>query len=922
MRARQTWWLWPAAAAFFGYFALLSWSALGGPADPGFELAFGPSGISVVSLRPGAASRAGFRAADRIVAAGGLRPRTRLDWRVVAANWEAGRAEPFTVERDGRVLQLTMFPDSRDWEDWRSPGAIVPWILLLLRLATLLLAIGVAWRARGNAAALAGAWFLASSAVCTVAVLNGYGALWRGLPVFAAAALFVPAVSAVLLGPVFFTFFSLFPRPLFRRRTLLLAAWIPALFELRWFAAFLYRLIYTPRGAIGIVPGGAVGVYAATFLAYLAAGVSALVIAYRNTDDAAGKRRIRLLALGAILGWAAVIPLIASDWLGPDSSLTPEAYSGPVAIAAGTVFLACMFALAYALVRRRVFGIGVLVRQGIRYALARNTVLALAPAVLVWMLADIISHGDQPLMAIVRERGWIYGLLALLALAAQSRRQRWLDALDRRFFREHYDAQRLLRTVVEEIGRAGGVREIGMRSVALIEAALHPEYVALLLREASSPSYRVLALAPSGAAPPVLPAANKITTLARLLEKPVEIPHSTRSWLSEQLPASDIDAVRQARIDLLVPVRAGEADAFLVLGSKRSEEPYTAEDRELLTAIATGFGLLLERGERARTSSFPPSSMMMECPHCGGCFDSGIASCPADSASLEPRRIPRVLAGRYRVDRRIGRGGMGTVYQATDVALDRAVAAKVIHDHLVGSPEAAERFRREARAAASFSHPNIVVVHDYGVFSERHAFLIMELLQGATLRQEMLGERAMLPRRAVDLLRGVCDAVETAHRRDIIHRDLKPENIFITSTDSGEVPKVLDFGLAKSVRAFAATTAATQTAVHTESGVLIGTLRYMSPEQLLGQIPSPSWDVWALSVMTYEMLAGAYPFQQMTPADWRAAILSGNATPITAHIPDASPQLQGFFRRAFSSALGQRPPSARRFFEDIERTLN
>ncbi|HUU13933.1 MAG TPA: serine/threonine-protein kinase [Terriglobia bacterium] len=143
-------------------------------------------------------------------------------------------------------------------------------------------------------------------------------------------------------------------------------------------------------------------------------------------------------------------------------------------------------------------------------------------------------------------------------------------------------------------------------------------------------------------------------------------------------------------------------------------------------------------------------------------------------------------------------------------ALERRVAVKVIHDDLVGSAEAAERFRREARAVASFAHPNVVTVYDFGAAADTRAFLVMELLEGTTLRKELRRQKQSTPPRTVEILRGVCAAVDAAHHRQLVHRDLEPENILLSRGEPGEVPKVLDFGVAKFLPAAAQGTADTQ----------------------------------------------------------------------------------------------------------------
>jgi tRNA A-37 threonylcarbamoyl transferase component Bud32 len=582
-------------------------------------------------------------------------------------------------------------------------------------------------------------------------------------------------------------------------------------------------------------------------------------------------------------------------------------------------FLVFPLSFAYAILRHRMFDLGVMIRQGVQYALARGLVLSLVPVLGIILVADLLLHGDQPLIKILLARGWVYAALGGLAFLAHSQRSRWMQALDRRFFREHYDARRLLREIVEEIRQAGSLDRVAPRAVASVEAALHPEFAALMTMAPGESSFSSLASAPAGQAPPPLPADSKLVALVRVLGKPLETPHGESGWLRQQLPHAETDFLRQARIDLLVPVAATptSTQVLLALGVKKSEEPYSREDQELLEAVAASLALLLEKPA-------PPaekvSEAFEECPMCGVCYDTGSGKCPQDSARLAVTRLPRLLSGRYRLDRRRGRGGMGAVYEARDTALDRRVAVKVIRDELVGNAEAAERFQREARAAASFTHPNVVTIYDFGVALDNRAFLVMELLEGAALREEMKRRGPLPAARVLDVMRGVCAAVEAAHRRQLVHRDLKPENIFLARSESGEVAKVLDFGIAKFLPAQPMGDMTAPTA-DTGTGALIGTVRYMSPEQLRGGKVAVGWDLWALAVVTYEALTGAYPFGGTTAAEFSSAILAGQFAPVSSHVPDAPASWQEFFTRALSLDAAARSTSAQALLAELEGAL-
>jgi len=361
-----------------------------------------------------------------------------------------------------------------------------------------------------------------------------------------------------------------------------------------------------------------------------------------------------------------------------------------------------------------------------------------------------------------------------------------------------------------------------------------------------------------------------------------------------------------------IATEPGGTEAILILGVKRSEEPYGRDDHELLTAIGDSLALLLDRGAVTPV----PAAWVAECPSCGNCYDSSAGRCEREGAALAATRLPRVLAARYRIERRLGRGGMGTVYEARDLALDRLVAAKVMRDALSGSREAADRFQQEARAAARLTHPNVVTVHDYGVTPEQIAFLIMEVLDGVTLRTE-LQKGPLGPARTLSVVRDVAAAVDAAHGQQILHRDLKPENIFLVHAASREVAKVVDFGIAKSLGVDRSTD---ETQLSTNPALLLGTPRYMAPEQLRGEEPQPSWDVWALSIVAYEMLTGVHPLDGVG-----IATLPGNATAYEAHLssrlPSSATASAAFFARALAPDPAVRPATPLEFLAEFERAI-
>lgn len=212
--------------------------------------------------------------------------------------------------------------------------------------------------------------------------------------------------------------------------------------------------------------------------------------------------------------------------------------------------------------------------------------------------------------------------------------------------------------------------------------------------------------------------------------------------------------------------------------------------------------------------------------------------------------IGQTVAGRYRIEAVIGRGGMGVVYRAVQLPMERPVALKMLRPEMLGSPKARARFEREARVASALSHPSAVAVHDFGDH-EGAAYLVMELVEGPRLRDVLSEHPRGLPvTRAIDLSFQLADALAEAHRVGLVHRDLKPENVVVTS---GDRARVLDFGLAFRMRPGPA-------GRMTREGVVVGTPEYVSPEQARGEDVGPPTDVYALGCLLHELLSGRPPF--------------------------------------------------------------
>ena len=246
------------------------------------------------------------------------------------------------------------------------------------------------------------------------------------------------------------------------------------------------------------------------------------------------------------------------------------------------------------------------------------------------------------------------------------------------------------------------------------------------------------------------------------------------------------------------------------------------------------------------------------CPHCGNEYETDARFCPKDGAALRPTGgsdplIGHTLGDRYHILSLVGEGGMGRIYLAEHVRMNRQCAVKIMRPNLVNDADAAARFAREASSAARIIHPNVAAVFDYGE-SDGHIYLVMEYVKGESLGAILQTERVLAIPRAVELGRQISDALAAAHELGIVHRDLKPDNILITRTAGGkEVAKVVDFGIAKAIKEGPGQKL-------TETGLVIGTPEFMSPEQLMGDPVDARSDIYSLGCILYEMLLGVAPF--------------------------------------------------------------
>ncbi len=265
----------------------------------------------------------------------------------------------------------------------------------------------------------------------------------------------------------------------------------------------------------------------------------------------------------------------------------------------------------------------------------------------------------------------------------------------------------------------------------------------------------------------------------------------------------------------------------------------------------------------------------------------------------------RIVDGRYRLGERIGEGGNGLVYSATQLSMEREVALKLLPAELAADPRARRRFEREAQAAASLNHPNVVTIHDFGCTPDGVPYLVMERIRGESLASR-IARGPMRPARAAWVVGEVLRALREAHRQQVVHRDLKPENVLLERCAGGERVKVVDFGLARLMD--------TSVTAFTRPGAVLGTPHYMSPEQCRGEPAGPAADLYACGALLYALLTGRPPFTGRTAV----AIATQH---LAAAVPevDAPPHLRLAVQTAMAKRVQDRFGSAREMLQALGR---
>lgn len=672
------------------------------------------------------------------------------------------------------------------------------------------------------------------------------------------------------------------------------------------------------RPFIPVDPGGSL-YWPIIFVAGLAAIVT---LAFRLLRSAGSDRfRLQVFAGGLVFGLSPLFVevIVEESWPAYKAFVHQPAVEPWVAILLFVPMAAVPLVVAYSVLYDRIVETRVVLRMAAQYLLAKATIVGLTAVPFVALAVFLYQRRTETLAALLGGPRPLALVGVVLAGGVAFRlRRRWLHALDRRYFREPHDAQALLSQLMAGNWLTQTPRDIAEALARELETLFHARADLHVIDTVSGDLRDVR----GGTA--VLNVRSMLATLAMASSQPMDVNIPGDTALN-RLPPADHDWLKTGPYTLLVPIRARSVEliGILALGPRRSELPYSDQDRRTLMGIATPVGLALENHRLRSTpdSVTPPAAG--ECLSCSRLQEFGAGACVCGGQVTEAA-APYLLRGVYRFERRIGAGGMGIVYLARDLTLGRHVAIKTLPQ--VGSKHQA-RLRAEAQAMASLVDGNLAVI--YGIEWWRGVpFVVEEYLEGGTLSHR-LAAGPLAIREAIELGITLASALARLHDSGIVHCDIKPSNIGFARSGT---PKLIDFGLVHLLQAsgqpltetLALTIAEdraadpdskTPSTVITRHG-LVGTPPYMSPQALMASKPEPDFDVWALTVVLFEAVAGRRPFLGSSFNEVSMAIFTGRAPDLRELRPDCGEHLAGFFERALS-ATAQRPRTARNLHDEL-----
>ena len=698
------------------------------------------------------------------------------------------------------------------------------------------------------------------------------------------------------------------------------------------FLASLVDALGRGRGS-GIVRwgGAAVGHQSITYWGVLVGlATPALAVSFLRARSAAPeeRRRVSRFTLSLALGLGPLMVEILAEALVPPFRRWMDT---PLARAAGLLILFPPFLLvpvvtAHAVVSDRLLEVRPLLGRAARYLLARTTLSLVTAMPLLALAAYVYSRRGQPLADLASgPQGVLLLGLAAGGMALLAWRERLVRRLDRLFERPRPDWPRLRIRAGQMVRDAHSSREAAGSLLRELASELQIEAAALLVAARDGRWFVPLA----GEARP-LRGDSALHALAAAEPSPLATDPGDPQSVFTLLPSEEQRWVLDTQTALLVPLSASDGSnvGLLAIGTKSDEALFSEDDLQEISDLCGAVALALEnRGlhealqsgsTRAQDQDLPAT----ECPRCRLVHATARERCDCGSA-LVAAGLPQVLLGKLELRERLGAGGMGLVYLAFDRELERAVAVKTLPRV---SEEATQRLRQEARSMAAVSHPAVAVIH--GVDSwQGLPFLVVEHLAGGTLARR-LGSR-WEPGDALRLGVDLADALDAVHRRGLLHRDIKPSNI---GFDAEGHPKLLDFGLARLIPLPEGLSAGNRPAEEltwahlTESAAsrsrgFAGTPLYLSPEVIAGGTPGPLQDLWSLSVVLFELIAGRHPFRTRGVEETLDRIRRGRLEDVRRWAPGCPEEVALLFARALHRDPGKRPASAAALEAELRAVL-
>lgn len=585
---------------------------------------------------------------------------------------------------------------------------------------------------------------------------------------------------------------------------------------------------------------------------------------------------------------------------------------------------------AYAVVVKRVMDVHLILRRTSQHALARYAIWLVSVGPLTYMFLDLYLHRGRKEFDLSEQPVLLF-LLPLFGFGVLMFRERLLRGVDGWFLRGAVDYAEASARVERGFREARSIREIALLLTREIGRTIHPTRLVVFV--ADEKTQQLVAI--EHTCQP-LSLHSVLVELLRQIRRDIQFDPRSEGPAARLLPPTDRAWLLESELTLLCPLLDSGGRLLGMIGMDESQGglPYTKQDRMFITTMSGHAAMQLEHlslqevagDDRDRTDARGRVAIDWDkepgaqCPQCWTMWPGNVWMCSCQTPTV-PAALPLLVKGKFRVERLIGSGGMGVVYLAVDVTLDRKVAIKTLPNV---TPNRVAWLQREARMMASVLHPNLALI--YGAEQWRGTpLLIVEYLEGGTLA-EHLGRGVLDVAEVIDLGIVLADVLDRVHGSGVLHRDIKPTNIAYTRDG---IPKLLDFGVAAIVdRSLSEDHALGEPGVerkvmtfrvdHSQplqtyagsSHRLIGTPLYLSPEAVAGEPPQPSIDLWSLSLVLYEGLTGRHPFDGDSVEHVIRRIQETHVPDVRDFRPDCPPELAALLRDSLSPILVRRPATA------------